>query len=99
MTIKKEFENGILTIYPEGKIDTSTAPEAEIELKDDVAAARKLVIDLTDLEYLSSAGLRLLLRLNKTMAAKDGMIVKNVNDSIMEIIEITGFTSILQIEE
>lgn len=98
MEIKKETENGVLTVYLAGKLDTGTAPQAEKDLEEDVAAARRLVLDCTALQYLSSAGLRLILRLHKTMQKKDGMTVRCVSDSIMEILDMTGFTTILQIE-
>ena len=98
MEIKKEWTNGVLTVYPEGKLDTGTAPQAEKELEEDVAAARQLVLDLKGLSYVSSAGLRLILKLQKRMNEKEGMTVRNVNESIMEILEVTGFVDILTIE-
>ena len=98
MNITKTTENGVLTVYLEGKLDTGTAPQAEKELEGDVAAASRLVLDMTELKYLSSAGLRLILRFHKTMKEKDGMVVRNVNEGIMDVFEMTGFTDILQIE-
>ena len=98
MKINTETDNGVLTVYMEGKLDTGTAPQAEAEIEADVKTARKLVLDFKDLNYLSSAGLRMILMLNKKMQGKDGMTVRNVNDSIMEIFDMTGFNSILQIE-
>lgn len=98
MEMKKETENGILTVYLEGKLDTGTAPQAEKELEEDVNAARQIILDFKDLIYLSSAGLRLVLKLHKTLKDKDGLKIRNVNESIMEIFDITGFTSILNIE-
>lgn len=97
MNVKTEWENDVLTVFLEGKLDTGTAPQAEKDLEKDVAAARELVLDLKDLRYLSSAGLRMILRLNKTMKDKGGMTVLNVNEGIMEIFDMTGFTSILQL--
>ncbi len=98
MNITKKLENGVLTVEMEGRLDTGTAPQAEKELEADVAAAEQLVIDMSALQYVSSAGLRLILKLHKTMKEKGGMVVKNVNESIMEIFDMTGFTSILAIE-
>ncbi len=98
MDLKKEIADGVETVYLEGKLDTGTAPQAEKELDGDVADARRLVLDMSSLKYLSSAGLRLLLKLHKIMKEKDGMIVTNVNDSIMEVFDLTGFTDILTIE-
>ena len=98
MNITKKLENGVLTVEMEGRLDTGTAPRAEKELEADVAAAEQLVIDMSALQYVSSAGLRLILKLHKTMKEKGGMVVKNVNESIMEIFDMTGFTSILAIE-
>ena len=98
MNITKKLENGVLTVEMEGRLDTGTAPQAEKELEADVAAAQQLVIDMSALQYVSSAGLRLILKLHKTMKEKGGMVVKNVNESIMEIFDMTGFTSILAIE-
>ena len=98
MNMEKTTENGVLTVYLKGKLDTSTAPQTEKDLEADVEAARQLVLDMKDLKYLSSAGLRLILKLHKKMGEKDGMTVRNVNDGIMEIFDMTGFTSILLIE-
>ena len=97
MNITKTMENGVLTVAMEGKLDTGTAPQAEKTLENDVAAAQELVLDMQDLKYLSSAGLRLILKLHKTMSKKGGMTVKNVNDDIMEIFDVTGFADILTI--
>ena len=98
MNIEKVIEDGVLTVFLEGKLDTGTAPQAEKDLEADVAAAKKLVLDMKSLKYLSSAGLRMVLKLHKTMKEKEGMTVRNVNDGILEIFEMTGFTSILDIE-
>ena len=98
MNIRKEAENGVLTVYLEGKLDTSTAPIAEKEIEADVAAAQKLILDLTEISYISSAGLRLTLKLHKQMAKRNGMTIRNVNESVSEVFEITGFSNILNIE-
>jgi len=98
MNITKTFENGNLTVLLEGKLDTNTTPQVQSEVEADVENADSLVIDMKDLKYISSAGLRLLLSLHKKMMAKGGMTIKNVNDTNMEILEFTGFSDILNIE-
>ena len=98
MFTEKTTENGILTDYMKGRLDTATAPQAESELEADVAAAKELILDMKELRYVSSAGLRLLLKLHKARSKKDGMRLRGVNESIMEILDLTGFTDILHIE-
>lgn len=98
ITINKEFENDILTVTLNGKMDTNTTPQVDEEIKDDVKKANKLILDMKELKYISSAGLRLLLSLHKKMAQKDGMVLKNVNETNMEILDFTGFADILTIE-
>ena len=99
MKTTKTLENGILTIALDGKLDTATAPEVQVEIEADVEEADSIIIDMKDLSYISSAGLRLLLSLHKKMLAKGGMVIKNVNATNMEIFDFTGFTEILNIEE
>lgn len=97
MTITKTGENGKLTVTLEGRLDTATAPELEKELVLD--GVNDLALDFSELRYLSSAGLRVLLGAHKKMNAKSGtMIIRNVNEMIMEVFEATGFTDILTIE-
>ncbi len=98
MNTTKTLENGILTVLLDGKLDTSTTPQVQSEIEADVESADSLVIDMKDLKYISSAGLRLLLSLHKKMMAKGGMTIINVNDTNMEILEFTGFADILNIE-
>ena len=98
MTIEKITDGAELTIKVSGRLDTTTSPQLEAELKDSVSDIRKLIFDFSDLEYLSSAGLRVLLSAQKVMNKQGEMIVKNVNDNINEIFEITGFVDILTIE-
>ena len=93
---KKEQEKVIVAIA--GRLDTTTAPDLEKELKDSIEGVKELVLDLKELEYISSAGLRVLLAAQKTMNKQGSMRLKNVNESIMEIFDITGFTDILTIE-
>ena len=98
MTIEK-YQNGTeLTVAPEGRLDTATAPELEKALKESLAGVTELVMDFAKLDYISSAGLRVLLSAHKTMSRQGGMKVIHVNDIIMEVFEVTGFSDILQIE-
>ena len=98
MTIKKELNGKDLCVALDGRLDTVTAPDLEAQLKEDLEAAESLTLDLKDLEYMSSAGLRVLLSAQKRMARKRGMKVTNVSETIMEIFEVTGFSDILTIE-
>jgi anti-sigma B factor antagonist len=98
MTVTKTLEDKILNVKVEGRLDTATAPELEKELEEVLGEAEELVFDFEGLEYMSSAGLRILLATQKKMSAKGGMKVTNVNDVISEIFGITGFSDILTIE-
>ena len=97
MKIKKELENNMLVLFVEGRLDTVTAPELECEVSD-LRGVTDLVFDMKNLEYISSAGLRVILKAQKTMNTQGSMKLKNVGDSIMEVFEITGFSDILTIE-
>lgn len=98
MNISKSLSDGILTVSVEGRIDTTTSPELEEELSAQRGSIDKLVLDFSKLDYISSAGLRVLLSNHKAMAAKGGMTVTGVNPIVAEIFEITGFSEILNIE-
>lgn len=99
MTITKNTENGVLTLALEGRLDTNTAPELEKEIDADLTAdVQTLILDLKDLEYISSAGLRVLLAAQKKMNKQGNMVVKNANDMIMDVFQVTGFIDILTIE-
>ena len=97
MTIQTKKENASLSLALEGRLDTTTAPQLEAELKSKLDGVTDLTLDLEKLEYLSSAGLRVLLSAQKTMARQGTMTVTHVNDTIQEIFEITGFADILTI--
>ncbi|BAK99808.1 putative antagonist protein [Oscillibacter valericigenes Sjm18-20] len=97
MTIVKKQEGAALTIYLEGRLDTSTAPQLDAEVEN-LDGVTKLVLDMKKLVYLSSAGLRSILSLQKRMSRQGSMVVRNVCDVIMEVFEMTGFTDILTIE-
>lgn len=98
MTIEKIANGTELMIKLAGRLDTTTAPELEAALKESYAGVEKLVLDFEALEYLSSAGLRVLLGAQKTMNKQGEMIIRNVNETIDEIFEITGFADVLTIE-
>lgn len=98
MTINKTQNGTALTIALEGRLDTMTAPELEAELKKSLDGMETLTLDFSKLDYISSAGLRVLLSAHKLMSAKGGMKVKNVNDVVQEVFEVTGFADILTIE-
>lgn len=97
MNIIKNAEGAALTIALEGRLDTSTAPQLEAEVKA-ITGVTELTMDLAKLEYLSSAGLRVLLAAQKMMNKQGKMVVRNVNETIMEVFEVTGFIDILTIE-
>ena len=98
MTIYKELDGDAMKVTLEGRLDTVTAPELQQELKGSLDDVKELVFDFTDLEYISSAGLRVLLMAQKSMNGKGTMKVTGVNDLIAEIFEVTGFTELLTIE-
>lgn len=98
MNIIKTNEDKTLNIALEGRLDTTTAPQLEAELKQSIADNTKLILDFAKLEYLSSAGLRVLLAAQKVMNKQGAMIIRNVNDVIAEVFEVTGFADILTIE-
>ncbi len=99
MTIEKKLENGTLTLGLTGRLDTVTAPQLEKVIQGEMDGIQKLILDLADLEYISSAGLRVLLTAQKIMSRKDGMEIRNPNELVMEVFEVTGFTDILDIRE
>jgi len=98
VNIEKIVDGKKLTIALTGRMDTTTAPELDAELKQSVSGIKELVLDFAGLEYLSSAGLRVLLAAQKVMNRQGSMVVKNVNETIMEIFEVTGFVDVLTIE-
>ena len=97
MTITKNQNGTHLDLALEGRLDTTTAPQLEAELKQSVNGVTELTLDFTGLEYLSSAGLRVLLSAQKVMNKQGTMTICGVNDTIMEIFEVTGFVDILTI--
>ena len=98
MIIEKNLNGSELTVTITGRLDTTTAPQLEAEFKQNIDGIEKLILDFSALEYLSSAGLRVLLSAQKVMNKQGEMIIKNVNETINEIFEVTGFIDILTIE-
>lgn len=98
MTITKNMEGTKLTIALEGRLDTTTSPQLENELHPDIDAATEVIFDLEQLQYISSAGLRVLLSAQKIMNKQGTMTIKNVCPEIMDIFDVTGFVDILNIE-
>ena len=98
MTIEKALHAAELTITLTGRLDTTTAPQLENELKESLPGVEHLVLDFAALDYLSSAGLRVLLAAQKIMNKQGSMVVRNVNETINEVFDVTGFCDILTIE-
>ena len=99
MTISKEKTGECMKICLEGRLDTMTAPELETELNQVMGTVNELVFDFDKLEYISSAGLRVLLSAHKAMSKKGGMKVTHVNEIVQEVFDVTGFSDILTIEK
>jgi len=98
MTITTAFDNDKLTVTPVGRIDTITAPELDAVIRDNTDKINDLVLDFAGVEYISSAGLRVLLAAQKAMAKKGTMKLIHVNETVMEVLDITGFNDILTVE-
>ena len=98
MTIEKKINGEAVTLIVSGRLDTQTAPELENELDSILSGLKELTFDFANLEYVSSAGLRVILKAQKAMNTQGSMKLTGVNDSIMEVFDITGFLDILTIE-
>lgn len=98
LNIKKSVENESAVFALEGRLDTVSAPGLEQELVNSLAGVKELTLDFSGLEYISSAGLRVLLSARKLMAKQGEMKLCGVNETVMEILEVTGFSDILTIE-
>ena len=98
MTINKKQDGSALVVALEGRLDTTTAPELEQELKSSLDGITDLTLDMTNLDYISSAGLRVLLSAHKIMLKQGKMKVTNVSEIVREVFEVTGFSDILTIE-
>ncbi len=98
MTINKVTEGDKLTISLEGRLDTTTAPQLDTEVKALTEDVKELAFDFANLEYISSAGLRVILSAQKTMNKQGSMVITNASDEVKEVFDITGFSDILTIE-
>ncbi len=98
MTLNTIVNGTEVTIEMEGRLDTTTSPALEKEINEKIAGVTVLVLDMATLDYLSSAGLRVILSAQKKMNKQGELIIKNVNEVIMEVFEATGFSDILTIE-
>ena len=98
MTINKISEGEKLTLAISGRLDTNSSPKLEAELRQSVGGVTELVFDFSEVEYISSAGLRVLLAAQKVMNRQGSMKLIGVSDEVMEVFEITGFADILTIE-
>ncbi len=98
MTITKHQNDSTLTLALQGRLDTVTSPELESVLDECLDGTDSLVLDFSELDYISSAGLRVLLSAHKAMAGKGGMKIVKVNDIVTEVFDVTGFADILDIE-
>ena len=98
MTITTTRNGSALTLQLEGRLDTTTSPQLEAELSASLDGVKQLTLDLQQLAYLSSAGLRVILGAQKRMNKQGQMVVRHVNETIMEVFEVTGFVAILTIE-
>jgi len=99
MTIKKDIEGSVMRIALEGRLDTTTSPKLENEIKSSISGITQLNLDFTNLSYISSAGLRVLLCAQKIMNQQGKMTVYNCNADIMHVFEVTGFIDILNVAE
>ena len=97
LNINKNLNGETLTVNLEGRLDTTTAPQLEESLKESMSGLKELILDFSNLEYISSAGLRVLLGAQKIMTKQGRMTVTHVSEPIMEIFEVTGFSEILTI--
>ncbi len=99
MNIIKNYNGNELTLSIEGRVDTITSQDLDKEIEDELGNFNSLIMDFTDLEYISSAGLRVLIATQKKLKSEDiPFVIKNVNDSVGEIFRMSGFDKILKIE-
>ena len=99
MEIKTTRNDSELTVALSGRLDTLTSPDLEEMLDEELEGMERLIFDLGELEYISSAGLRVLLGAYKMMDEMGGMLIRNVTEPVMEVFEVTGFSDVLDIEK
>lgn len=98
MKMNQIQEGNTLTVELEGRLDTATSPQLESALLEVIDGVNELIFDFSKLEYISSAGLRILLMMQKKMMKQGSMVIKHVNEIVAEVFEVTGFSDILTIE-
>ena len=98
MTIKKHRQGAELTVMLEGRLDTASAPDIDAVVKNELLGVDTFILDLKNLQYTSSAGLRVILIAQKTMNKQGKLILKNVSEAVMEVFEMTGLSDLLTIE-
>ncbi|MBQ9384331.1 MAG: STAS domain-containing protein [Ruminiclostridium sp.] len=99
LKIEKKQENGVLTVIPEGRIDNSSAPQLEAQIKDSLEGITKLVLEFEKVTYISSSGLRVLLNFHKSMEERDGeLIVRKPAELVKGVFDVTGFSDVLTME-
>lgn len=98
MTVEKRTEGSELEVKVSGRLDTATSPQLESELNRSLEGVTKLVLDFTDLDYLSSAGLRVVLMAQKTMNRQGVMVIRNANETVRDVFDVTGMIDILTLE-
>ncbi len=97
MEIYRETNGSTLCLALSGRLDTYTASQLDTEIKNSIDGITRLELDFAEVDYVSSAGLRVLLATQKTMQKQGELVLKNVPDAVMEVLEITGFVDILTI--
>ena len=99
MEVKFNKQDSTLTVAISGNIDTVTAPELDTKLQENLSGIKDLILDFAAVDYISSAGLRVILMANQQLEDADGtMTIKNVNDDVRDVFEMTGFDSLLNLE-
>ena len=97
MNFEKSQDGSVLTVSLSGEIDSMNTPELEERLIKEIDGVKELIFDFKELEYISSAGLRVLLTMQKTMKSQGSMVIKNTNEEVMEIFKVTGFVRLLNL--
>lgn len=97
MNFEKSQDGSVLTVSLSGEIDSMNTPELEERLLKEIDGVKELIFDFKELEYISSAGLRVLLTMQKTMKSQGSMVIKNTNEEVMEIFKVTGFVRLLNL--
>jgi len=98
MNIQEEKNGEILTVKPEGRLDTLTSRTLEQYLAERYSGIRQLILDMAGVNYISSAGLRVIMQAYKKMKEKDGLRLRNVCDQVMDVLKLTGFANVLTID-